>query len=120
MLLYPGMLLAPALYQGRGRVVIGGLCYGFLMLYSFWYYRDQGSSWAETLIVGQRYFLAALPLWIVAYSAVGGRVLQRLSSKGTDLSRLLLPSRFCSVWREALAPDTNGTQRISPLFAPGC
>ncbi len=70
MVVYPGMLLAPALYRGPGRGVLACLAYGFVLLYSFWYYRDQGSSAAETLIVGQRYFLAVLPLFIAAYSVV--------------------------------------------------
>ena len=85
LLLYPGMLLGPALYRGRGRVVVGGLCYGFLLLYSFWYYRDQGGSWAETLVVGQRYFLAALPLWIIAYSIVCWSLLRRISPRRQSL-----------------------------------
>jgi hypothetical protein len=67
-LLYPGMLLAPALYRGPGRLVVAGLSYGFILLYSFWFYRDTGSGFADTLIRELRYFLAVLPLMIVAYA----------------------------------------------------
>jgi hypothetical protein len=70
MLLYPGMLLAPLLYRGEGKIAAVGICYGTLLLYSFWFYRDTGSNPIETLIVGQRYFLAVMPLFIVTYAQV--------------------------------------------------
>lgn len=82
MLLWPGMLLAPLIYRGPGRLIIAGISYGFILLYSFWYYRDQGGSTAESLIVGQRYFLAVLPLLIVAYGKALQQILgQRLSPR---------------------------------------
>ena len=70
LVIYPGMFLAPLFYRGPGRWSLAGLCYGFVLLYSFWFYRDSGSNLAESLIIGQRYFLAALPLFIVSYGAV--------------------------------------------------
>ena len=74
MVLYPGLLLAPAFALWRKRdgfaLASAGLCYGTFVLYSFWFYRDQGGSALETLIVGQRYFLAVLSSFIVAYAAV--------------------------------------------------
>lgn len=77
LLIYPGMFFAPLLYRGPGRMTIWPLCYGFLLLYSFWYYRDQGGSAVETLIVGQRYFLAVLPLFVIAYAGVLWPLLRR-------------------------------------------
>ncbi len=76
MLLYPAMLLMPLAYSGPGKRALALACYGFVLLYSFWYYRDQGNSALETLIVGQRYFLAVLPLFVVAYATVIWRVVQ--------------------------------------------
>ena len=74
MVLYPALLLAPliALFNRRDTFAwaSAGLCYGVFGLYSFWYYRDQGGSAVESLIVGQRYFLAVLPAFIVSYAAV--------------------------------------------------
>lgn len=81
LLFYPAMLAAPLLYRGPGRLLIGLLCGGFLGLYSLWYYHDQGSSTLETLIAGQRYFLAILPLFILAYSAVLWRWMERLPAR---------------------------------------
>jgi hypothetical protein len=75
LMLYPGMLLAPALYRGPGRLIVSGLPYTFVLLYSFWFYRDTGSGFADTLIRELRYFLAVLPLMIVAYAEVLWRLL---------------------------------------------
>lgn len=70
MVLYPGMLVAPFLYRGPYRIPLASICLGILLLYSLWYYRDQGSSAAESLVLGQRYFLACLPIWIMLYAFV--------------------------------------------------
>lgn len=75
LVLYPGMLLAPALYRGPQRVTLMALCYGVVLLYSFWFYRDTGSSMVENLIVGQRYMLAVLPLFLLAYAEVLWRLI---------------------------------------------
>ena len=75
LVLYPGLLLAPLLALILRRrdgfnLASAGVCYGTFALYCFWFYRDQGGSALETLIVGQRYFLAVLVPFIVTYAAV--------------------------------------------------
>ena len=74
MVLYPGLLLAPLFFWWKKRdgfsLSVAGLCYGTLGLYSFWFYRDQGGTVLENLVVGQRYFLEILPAFIVAYAGV--------------------------------------------------
>lgn len=75
LLVFPGMLLAPLFYRGEGRGVLAGLVYGFLFLYCFWYYRDQGATAVESMIRGLRYFVVVLPLLTVAYGEVLWRLL---------------------------------------------
>ena len=90
LLIFPGMLLAPALVRGRGRFVAWSLCYSFVVIYSFWYFRDQGGNAAESLIVGQRYFLAVLPIYIVCYGSLLERLAVRLPSAGLRRSAAVL------------------------------
>jgi hypothetical protein len=85
LLVYPGMLLAPALYRGPGRLIVAGLSYAFVLLYSLWFYRDTGSGFADTLIRELRYFLAVMPLMIVAYAEVLWRLLGERRTAGVPL-----------------------------------
>jgi hypothetical protein len=90
LLIYPGLLLAPLLYRGPGKGMIIGVCYSCLLLYSFWFYRDKGSNPVETLIVGQRYFLAVLPLFLVAYAQVVWRLVEGWATKERTRRRAVL------------------------------
>jgi len=72
--LYPLMLIAPVLYRGPGRFALTGLTYGYLLLYSFWYFTDFTASALETFVIGQRFLLAVLPLFILAYAAMVWRL----------------------------------------------
>ncbi|MHC5543089.1 hypothetical protein ACYOEI_33115, partial [Singulisphaera rosea] len=68
--LWPGMIVAPVLDRSRLRWMVRGLCGVFFGFLTFYYFHDSGSSWAETLVVGQRLLQVALPIWIVSYAGV--------------------------------------------------
>ena len=67
-IIFPGMVLGPALYRGLNRVLLATLCYGYLLFYSCYYFQDSGGSALETFIIGQRFMLAVLPLFLLAYA----------------------------------------------------
>ena len=73
LLLWPGMLLAPLLDRSRLSLLARAGCFPILLLFSFYYFHDHGSSWAEDLVLGQRLIQCVLPLWIVAYASVISR-----------------------------------------------
>ncbi len=85
LVLYPGMLAAPLLYRGPNRATLMMLCYGVVLLYSFWFYRDIGANVAESLVVGQRYMLAVLPLFLLAYADVLWWCVKRFTSAKSAL-----------------------------------
>jgi hypothetical protein len=70
MVLWPGMLLAPAL----DRSPIGGIARGvsgvFLVFFLLYYFHDRGSNFLETSVLGLRLIQPALPIWIVSYALV--------------------------------------------------
>ncbi|GAB4451843.1 MAG: hypothetical protein OHK0029_01740 [Armatimonadaceae bacterium] len=69
-ILYPGMILAPLLYRGRGRYTLRLVIYSFISLYSFYHFQDSTGSLLESFVIGQRYMLLIIPLLIVSYGAV--------------------------------------------------
>ena len=80
MLVFPGLLLAPALYRGAGKWAIRMVCYGILFFYSAYYYLDSTDSKVESFIIGQRFMLAVIPLFIVCYGSVIGSVFAKLKT----------------------------------------
>jgi hypothetical protein len=70
LLVWPGMLLAPALDRSPLRWLVRGVCSAFLVLYSVYYFHDRGPGGSSELIVGLRLLQVALPLWIVSYAGV--------------------------------------------------
>jgi hypothetical protein len=76
-LVFPGMLPS-VLVRCRGRAVVILSTAGFLLLYGFWYWRDTGGTILEDVIVGQRYFLAVLPLLVYSYGTMLWRVARRV------------------------------------------
>jgi hypothetical protein len=71
LIVFPGMVFAPLLYRREGRAGLLALCGGFLLFYSCFYFQDAtGSRW-ESFIIGQRYLLVVMPLFVVAYVAAG-------------------------------------------------
>ena len=82
MIVFPLQLLAPFFYRAAGRAALLCLCYGFVGMYSLFYYYDRTSSFAETLIVGQRFLLIVLPLFMLAYGHFLNGVLTKLRLQG--------------------------------------
>jgi hypothetical protein len=70
LLIWPGMLLAPALDRSVLRWMVRGVCGLFLGMFLVYYWHDTAGGWLETLVVGQRLLQVALPLWVVSYAGV--------------------------------------------------
>jgi 4-amino-4-deoxy-L-arabinose transferase-like glycosyltransferase len=70
LILYPGILVSPAFYRGAGRVALWTLTYSLVVFYGAYYFRDRTDSLIQSFILGQRYLLSAIPLFIVAYAAL--------------------------------------------------
>jgi hypothetical protein len=68
--IWPAMLLAPALDRSPLRWLIRGVCGFYLVFLSIYYFYDQSPGWLETLVIGQRLLQVALPLWIISYAGV--------------------------------------------------
>lgn len=77
LVIYPLMTLAPAFYSRDGRVALRLLTYGTVIFYSFYFFHDSTDSFLETMIIGLRYILTILPLFIIAYAQVAWTVYQR-------------------------------------------
>jgi hypothetical protein len=82
--LYPGMLLAPALYRGPGRGALAGLGYFCVLSYSCSAFADAAGSPVETFILGQRYVLVVIPLFLIAYSWCLSQLVARFRKPGTE------------------------------------
>ena len=86
MVVYPGMLLAPAIYavlRRTGRAAICCLCYGFILLYSCYDFQDVAAGKLESFVVGQRYLLTMMPLFVVSYAGVLMEGAERFKVPGT-------------------------------------
>src|SRR6202044_91977 len=70
MVLWPGMLIAPALDRSSLRGIARGVAATYFAFLSLYYWHDTGSNVAETLVVGLRLMQVALPVWIVSYAVV--------------------------------------------------
>jgi hypothetical protein len=69
-LLYPGMLPSLFLYRGRHYRVFYSILLPILFLYMCSNFNDVGENILQTYVVGQRYFIAPLPLLILVYALV--------------------------------------------------
>jgi hypothetical protein len=98
LMMYPLMLFAPLFFRSPARSAVLLTSYGFLLLYGSWFFQDQGSTRSETLILAQRFMLAALPLFVLAYAgavcALGRRF--RLERVGL-LVRLMITGAVAAV-----------------------
>jgi hypothetical protein len=101
LLLWPGMFLAPLVDRSRISLFARATCVPIVLLFSFYYFHDRGSSWAEDLVLGQRLIQCVLPMWIVAYaSAICSKIVPVLDGispvlllrtvGGTSIALLLL------------------------------
>jgi hypothetical protein len=70
LVMYPLMLLAPLAYHKAGKAALCCLCYGFILLYSCYDFQDVAAGKLESFVVGQRYLLTMMPLFVVSYAAV--------------------------------------------------
>jgi hypothetical protein len=70
LLIWPAMLVAPVLDRSRLRWLVQGVCGLYLLSVIPYYFHDQGRTWMETLVVGQRLLQVVLPLWVVSYAGV--------------------------------------------------
>jgi hypothetical protein len=92
MLMYPLMLLAPLVARSPVRTPVVLTCYGFLLLYSAWFYESKGSTSAQTVVLSQRFLLVVLPLFVVAYAGALRALAERLRLQ-----------RVRPLWREGVA-----------------
>jgi len=70
LVVWPGMLFAPALDRSRLRWLVRGVIALFLGPLLFYYFHDAAPGWLETSVVGLRLIQVALPLWVVSYAGV--------------------------------------------------
>jgi len=68
LLWWPGMLVAPFLAPKGVRAGLLALTIPILALLLPYYWFDQGGSFIQTSVLGQRLIQSALPVWIVAYA----------------------------------------------------
>jgi hypothetical protein len=82
MVLWPGMLVAPALDRSPLRWIARGIAAVYFVFFSLYYWHDTGSNAAETLVAGLRLIQVALPVWIVSYAvAVDDRIAEPLRQR---------------------------------------
>jgi hypothetical protein len=72
----PLLLLGVLLYRGRDRVMLRIVTLGFTLFFCFYYYRDRGEGFLATAVVGQRFLIPVLPLYLLAYAEVLDRAVR--------------------------------------------
>jgi hypothetical protein len=87
-LIWPLMLLSPLFAPRRIRNECCAICWPLFLVVLFYFWRDRGATFAESLVLGQRLLQPALPFWIIAYAATIGGVLAKLAKP--FLSRALV------------------------------
>jgi hypothetical protein len=78
LLLYPLMLCAPLLVRRGMRLFLALPAYLLLLLYCFFSFVYESTSWAERLTVGMRYLLPAIPFFVLGFAVVADRIVRRL------------------------------------------
>jgi 4-amino-4-deoxy-L-arabinose transferase-like glycosyltransferase len=74
LLLYPGMLIAPFVYRGAAYRPLLCLIIPILLLYMCCNFNDVGGNIIETFIVGQRYLISLMPLFVIAYAGMWKKI----------------------------------------------
>ncbi|MCX6368205.1 MAG: hypothetical protein NTX57_16095 [Armatimonadetes bacterium] len=69
-LIFPGMVAAPIFYRKKGCWFLRLAILGIILFYSPYFFLDATNQPLESFIIGQRFLLAILPLFIVAYGKV--------------------------------------------------
>jgi hypothetical protein len=68
-ILWPAMLPVLLIDQSDLARLARAACLPIALLCCSYYWHDTGTSWAETLVLGQRLLQCVLPIWIVAYAS---------------------------------------------------
>jgi hypothetical protein len=66
-LVFPAMLLGALLYRGRDRLLVQTVALGFTAFFCFYYSRDRADGVLATAIVGLRFLVPVLPLYLLGY-----------------------------------------------------
>jgi hypothetical protein len=66
--IYPLMVLVPAFARSKDRYAVLAIFAPLLLFMSFWYFQDRHSSWAYTLVLGQRLIIPLIPALVVSYA----------------------------------------------------
>ena len=126
MLIYPAMFFAPLLYRGEGRWLLSGLCYLNVVFFSCYAFQDAGGSWIESLLLGLRYMLSVIPLFIVAY----GHLLERVWGRVPERIRFIGQVAVCAILffgaaaieqkhQSYLKRSTEVRNQIAAIVSPG-
>lgn len=65
---YPLMVLAPAIDRSKARYAVLAILTPLLLFMSYWFFQDRHSSWAYTLVIGQRLIIPLIPVLVVSYA----------------------------------------------------
>jgi len=66
--IFPLMLLAPAFDRSNARYAVLAIFMPLLVFICFWFFQDRHSSWAYTLVLGQRLIIPLIPALVVSYA----------------------------------------------------
>lgn len=83
LLLYPLMLCAPLFVRRGARLFLAMPAYLLLLLYCFFSFVYESTSWAERLTIGMRYLLPAIPFFVLGFAVAADRIVRRLRGGGS-------------------------------------
>jgi len=66
--IFPLMLLSPAFDRTKARYAVLAIFVPLLLFMCFWFFQDRHSSWAYTLVLGQRLIIPLIPALVVSYA----------------------------------------------------
>jgi hypothetical protein len=66
--IFPLMVLAPAFDRSKALYAVLAIFMPLLLFMSYWYFQDRHSSWAYTLVLGQRLIIPLIPALVVSYA----------------------------------------------------
>lgn len=74
--MFPLMLVAVFLYRGRDRFALCVVSLGHMLFFCFYYYHDHSTDFLQTAVVGLRFLIPVLPLYLLAYADVLDRLVR--------------------------------------------
>jgi hypothetical protein len=66
--IFPLMVLTPAFDRSKARYAVFAIFSPLLLFMCFWFFQDRHSSWAYTLVLGQRLIIPLIPALVVSYA----------------------------------------------------